>query len=938
MKWLNKLIGDPNEKELKRLQPIVDEINALEPEMMALEDHELRAKTDEFKARLEEGETLDDLLPEAFAVVREASRRWTGRRHFDVQLVGGIVLHQGKVAEMKTGEGKTLVASLPLYLNALAGRGAHLVTVNDYLAKRDPQYMGPGQIFTRLGLTVGVLQHESAFLVSQEKVSDVPNAEYLVPCHRRDAYRADVLYGTNHEFGFDYLRDNMARNLDDCVQRELFYAIVDEVDNILIDEARTPLIISGPAEENVGIYQAFARIVPTLRPEEDYEVDEKQKVVTLTDSGVEKVEHGLGIDNIYSAENYKLTRFLDAALKAHVIFQRDRDYVVKDGEVIIVDDFTGRLMHGRRWSDGLHQAVEAKERVKIQNESVTYATITLQNYFRLYEKLAGMTGTALTEAEEFDKIYKLEVVAIPTNRPMVREDAGDLVYRTEQGKFNAVVEDVIERHQKGQPVLVGTVSIEKSEYLAELLRRRGVKLEVLNAKQHEREAAIVAQAGRLGAVTIATNMAGRGTDIILGGRPDDRDPQEWQAEHDKVVELGGLHIVGTERHESRRIDNQLRGRAGRQGDPGSSRFYVSFEDDVMRRFAPEWLPGMMTKLGMDDETPIEHSWVTKAISTAQQKVEGYNFDIRKHVVEYDDVMNMHRKVIYEERQKILAGADVRANVQEMVEEELTTIINAHVEGRPQEEWDLASMVAQLSAIVPLPPELNEETLWEMTPEEMRERVLEHARAAYERKIAEFMPARGVAPFGDDPFAFVERQVLLQTIDVLWVEHLTAMEEMREGIGLQAYGQNDPLVMYKREGHDMFEQLKGNIRNLVARNIFHQNITIRQGPPPPQPSAAEAPALPATAPAADGNGALPDAEAVAPAAVPVAPPAAAAARPAPRLRENREAPVANGNGNGARNGAAGRPAPALVAAKTPGRNEPCYCGSGMKYKKCHGKQA
>ncbi len=928
MKWLNKLIGDPNEKELKRLQPIVDEINELEPEIMALEDDELRARTDEFRARLEEGETLDDLLPEAFAVVREASRRWTGRRHFDVQLVGGIVLHQGKVAEMKTGEGKTLVASLPLYLNALAGRGAHLVTVNDYLAKRGPQYMGPGQIFTRLGLVVGVLQHESAFLVAQEKVSDVPNAEYLVPCQRRDAYRADVLYGTNHEFGFDYLRDNMSRSLDDCVQRELAYAIVDEVDSILIDEARTPLIISGPAEENVGIYQAFARIVPTLRHEEDYEVDEKQKVVTLTDEGVEKVEHGLGIDNIYSAENYKLTRFLDAALKAQIIFQKDRDYVVKDGEIVIVDDFTGRLMYGRRWSDGLHQAVEAKERVKIQNESVTYATITLQNYFRLYEKLAGMTGTALTEAEEFDKIYKLEVVAIPTNQPMVREDAGDLVYRTEEGKFNAVVEDVIERHAAGQPVLVGTVSIEKSEYLAELLRRRGVKLEVLNAKQHEREAAIVAQAGRFRGVTIATNMAGRGTDIILGGEPEDRDPQEWQAEHEQVVGLGGLHIIGTERHESRRIDNQLRGRAGRQGDPGSSRFYVSFEDDVMRRFAPEWLPGMMTKLGMDDETPIEHSWVTKAISTAQQKVEGYNFDIRKHVVEYDDVMNMHRKVIYEERQKILEGGDMRANVQQMVEEELAAIVNAHVEGRPQDEWDLASLMAQLAAIVALPPELNETTLLEMTPEEMRERVLEHGRAAYEHKIAEFEPAKGVAPFGDEPFAFVERQVLLQTIDVLWVEHLTAMEEMREGIGLQAYGQNDPLVMYKREGHDMFEQLKGNIRNLVARNIFHQQITFRQGPPPP--AAGEPQALAA-------NGALPAPAEAAP--VPGAP-AAAAARPAPRLRENRDAPVANGaaNGNGSRNGAAGKPAPALVATKLPGRNDPCYCGSGMKYKKCHGKLA
>src|SRR5579883_1713301 len=846
MKLLNLLLGDPNEKEIKKLLPIVEEINAIEPEMVALSDEELRGKTDEFRARLDEGETLDDLLPEAFAVVREAARRWTGQRHFDVQLMGGIVLHRGQIAEMKTGEGKTLVATLPLYLNALTGRGVHLVTVNDYLAKRDPQYMGPGQIFTRLGLTVGVLQHESAFLVSPDKVSDVPNAEYLVECKRREAYEADVLYGTNHEFGFDYLRDNMARSLDDCVQRELYFAIVDEVDNILIDEARTPLIISGPAEENERIYREFARVVPLLR-EGDYEVDEKQRVVSLTDEGVERIERALGIDNIYSAENYKLTRFLDAALKAHIIYQRDRDYVVKDGEIVIVDDFTGRLMYGRRWSDGLHQAVEAKERVKIQNESVTYATITLQNYFRLYEKLAGMTGTALTEAEEFDKIYKLEVVAIPTNMPMVREDAGDLVYRTEEGKFNAVVQDVIERHTAGQPVLVGTVSIEKSEYLADLLRRRGVKLEVLNAKQHEREAAIVAQAGRLSGVTIATNMAGRGTDIILGGRPDDRDPQEWQAEHDKVVELGGLHIVGTERHESRRIDNQLRGRAGRQGDPGSSRFYVSFEDDVMRRFAPEWLPGMMTKLGMDDETPIEHKWVTKAIETAQSKVEGYNFDIRKNLVEYDDVMNKHRDVIYQERRKILEGADIRANVIAMVEEELVSVVDAHVEGRPRDEWDLDSLFAQLNAILPLPADLTHDDILALTPEEIRGRLLEYAREQYEAHIKLFEPLKGQGPFGDDPFGFVERQVMLQTIDILWVEHLTAMEEMRPGIGLQAYGQNDPLVMYKREAHDMFEQLKGNIRNLVARNIFHQ-APVR---PPQAPPAATA--LPAAAPT-DGNGA------------------------------------------------------------------------------------
>ena len=923
MKFLSKLIGDPNEKEIKHLLPIVEEVNALEPETQALSDEELRAKTDEFKQRLADGETLDDLLPEAFAVVREASQRYTGRRHFDVQIMGGIILHRGQIAEMKTGEGKTLVATLPLYLNALTGRGVQLVTVNDYLAKRDPQYMGPGTIFTRLGLSVGVLQHEAAFLVSHDKVSDQPNAEYLVPCSRNDAYLADVLYGTNHEFGFDCLRDNMSRGLGDCVQRELYYAIVDEVDNILIDEARTPLIISGPAEENVQIYQAFARVVPTLSPNTDYEVDEKQRVVTLTDEGVERIQRGLGIGNIYSAENFKLTRFLDAALKAHIIYQRDRDYVVKDGEVIIVDDFTGRLMHGRRWSDGLHQAVEAKERVKIQNESVTYATITLQNYFRLYEKLAGMTGTAMTEAEEFHKIYKLEVVSVPTNQPMVRVDTGDLVYRTEEAKFAAVASEVMERSQRGQPVLVGTVSIEKSEYLAELLRRRGVKLEVLNAKQHEREASIVAQAGRLGGVTIATNMAGRGTDIILGGKPDERDDEEWKNEHNKVVEQGGLHIIGTERHESRRIDNQLRGRAGRQGDPGSSRFYVSFEDDVMRRFAPDWLPGMMTKLGMEDETPIEHSWVSKAIHTAQSKVEGYNFDIRKHVVEYDDVMNMHRDVIYRERRKILEGADVRENVRTMSEEEVGAVVSAHVDDRPADEWDLESLMAQINAIMELPPGLDQATLIEMTPADIKEQLTDHARQLYDAKIAQFERVRGIDPFGDDPFGFVERQVLLQTIDALWIEHLTAMEEMREGIGLQAYGQNDPLVMYKREAHDMFEQLKGNIRNLVARNIYHQQLQVNQIPRqqaavPALPESPEEFAEPLAAGVAGGRATAP-----------------AAPRPL-RLRENRDAPTANGEAAALpnRNGRQGSP----TAVKAPGRNDPCYCGSGRKFKKCHGALA
>src|SRR3990170_2513823 len=580
LKWVTGILGDSNEKEVRRLAPIVGQINALEPEMQALSDAQLRAKTDEFRQRLAGGEPLDDLLPEAFAAVREASCRTTGLRHFDVQLIGGAALHEGKIAEMKTGEGKTLVATLALYLNALEGRGAHLVTVNDYLAKRDAQWMGP--IYDVLGLSVGVLQHDSSFLYSAENVSDQLNMEHLAPCTRREAYYADITYGTNHEFGFDYLRDNMAVDLSRCVQRERRYAIVDEVDNILIDEARTPLIISGPAQESTQTYVTFARVVPRLQPELDYTIDEKARSASLTEGGIAKVEKWLGVENIFSPENYRLTRYLEAALKAHAIYRRDRDYVVKDSEVIIVDEFTGRMMPGRRWSDGLHQAVEAKEGVRVRQESLTYATITLQNYFRLYDKLAGMTGTALTEAEEFYKIYKLDVVVIPTHLPMVRDDYTDLVYRSERAKFDAVVEEIEEMFEQRRPVLVGTVSIEKSEYLSELLRQKGIAHEVLNAKHHEREAAIIAQAGRLAAVTIATNMAGRGTDIILGGKTEGRDPEEWQREHEEVVSFGGLHIIGTERHEARRIDNQLRGRSGRQGDPGSSRFFVSLEDDVMR--------------------------------------------------------------------------------------------------------------------------------------------------------------------------------------------------------------------------------------------------------------------------------------------------------------------------------------------------------------------
>ncbi len=934
MSFFTKLFGDPNEKEVKKLRPAVDRINALEPEYERLTDEELQDKTAAFKARLadlepeEQPDVLEEILPEAFAMVREAAKRTIGQRHYDVQLMGGIVLHQGKISEMKTGEGKTLVATLPTFLNALTGRGVHLVTVNDYLARRDAQWMG--RIYAKLGLTTGVLQHDSAYLVSPQAVSQVAGMEHMSgPVPRRQVYEADIVYGTNHEFGFDYLRDNMATGQEYTVQRALYYAIVDEVDNILIDEARTPLIISGPAEENAQIYQIFAAIVPQLRPEEDYTVELKTRSVQLNEEGIEKVETALrrvgvlkGDASIYSPEHYRLTRFMEAALKANVIYLRDRDYVVRDGEVVIVDDFTGRLMFGRRWSDGLHQAVEAKERVKIQNESITYATITLQNYFRLYEKLAGMTGTAVTEAEEFHKIYKLDVVSIPTHRPMVREDEADLVYRSEKGKYDAVIEEVVERHGRGQPVLVGTVSIEKSEYLAEVLKRRGVPHQVLNAKQHEREAHIVAEAGKRGAVTIATNMAGRGTDILLGGSVDARlrelcrlagiDPEtgdpdrleelrakakaEWQEEHEQVLEAGGLHIIGTERHESRRIDNQLRGRAGRQGDSGSSRFYVSFEDDLMKRFAPEWLPGMMTKLGMDDETPIEHSWVSKAIQTAQVKVEGHNFDIRKHVVEYDDVMNLHRDKIYNDRHKVLSGADLKSNILDMVDADIDGLVDTFCADRAAELWDVEALWNEVNAIVPLTdPGLSAEALRNLGRDELRERLKQYAHDEYDRREQEM----GIDPHASQPrMRILERLLMLKTIDDLWVQHLTEMESMREGIGLQAYAQIDPLVAYKREAFDMFDQLQRNIRNTISHTIY--NVQLREAPPPPPPMIADPSKLRTNVDESDGS------------------------------------PAAEGTATGSSGGKGARPA-ARSAAGMPkaGRNDPCPCGSGKKYKKCHG---
>ncbi|MQC19335.1 MAG: preprotein translocase subunit SecA, partial [Chloroflexi bacterium] len=792
---LRKVLGDPNERALKPLREIAERVEARQEELRGRSDEELAGATAALRARLAAGETVDDVLDEALAVAREAVARSTGERAYPVQIVGAAALHRGAIAEMKTGEGKTLVATLALYANALAGKGAHLVTVNDYLARRDAQWYGPA--LARLGLSVAVLQHDSAFLYVEEPASERAGWEHVTPITRREAYHADITYGTNNEFGFDYLRDNMATSRALQVQRGRHFAIVDEADSVLVDEARTPLIISGPAEEDVSIYQRFSRLVPQLAAETHFTVDARTRSVSLTEEGVELVERALGIDNLYALENFHLTRYMEAALRAEVIYQRDVDYVVKDGQVIIVDAFTGRLMEGRRWSDGLHQAVEAKESVPVQQESVTYATITLQNYFRMYETLSGMTGTAVTEAEEFSEIYKLEVLVIPTHRPLARQDQGDLVFRRETGKYQAVVEDIVEKHEAGRPVLVGTVAIESSELLSEMLRRRGIDHEVLNAKQHEREANIVERAGQAGVVTIATNMAGRGTDIKLGPG---------------VREAGGLHVLGTERHESRRIDNQLRGRSGRQGDPGSSRFFVSFEDELMRRFAPDWLPGMMAKLGMDDDVPLESRMVSKAIESAQTRVETYNFEIRKNVVEYDDVMNTHRDVIYRERDKVLDEEGMRETVLDMVADEIDELGQSYLHATPP---DRETFRRALDALVPLGEDLPPDVLAAADPTAIVEQAVEVGERRYEQLEA---------TVGEETQRITERLVLLRTIDTLWVQHLTGMDEMRQGIGLRAYGQVDPKVAYKREAHEMWEQLLTTIRSTVARQALHARLT------------------------------------------------------------------------------------------------------------------
>ncbi|MDA1279016.1 MAG: preprotein translocase subunit SecA [Chloroflexi bacterium] len=841
-KLINKLVGDSNEKAIKELQPYVDAINELEPEFRQLADDSLKGLTEDLRSRYRDGESLDDLLPEAFAAVREASRRTLGLRHFDVQLIGGIVLHQGKIAEMRTGEGKTLVATLPAYLNAITGDGAHVITVNDYLAKRDAGWMGAVHHF--LGLTVGCLQNDSSWIfnphapISSKAVSESDlddesgdNAPPVrLPEHnfeaatKQEAYACDITYGTNNEFGFDYLRDNMVETADRRVQRGRNYVIVDEVDNILIDEARTPLIISGPAREQSQEYRRFAVLAKRLTPDVHFEIEEKRKTIVLTEEGIAAVERELKVENLYGPENDVLSHFTENAIRAEYIYARDREYVVQNEEVIIVDEFTGRLMTGRRFSDGLHQALEAKEGVRVQRESNTYATITLQNYFRMYKKLSGMTGTAATEAEELNKIYKLEVVEIPTNKPSQRIDRGDYIYMTESAKWNAIAERISELHDDGRPVLVGTTSIDKSELLGDLLKKRNIPHNLLNAKQHEREAHIVAEAGKPGAVTVATNMAGRGTDIILGGNPDLISASEggWQVDHDDIITKGGLFVLGTERHESRRIDNQLRGRCGRQGDPGETQFFLSTQDDIVRRFGGDRIRGAMSLFRWEEDVPIENRMVSKSVETAQTKVEGQNFEVRKYLVDYDDVVNIQRDVIYKLRDKVIDGEDLRPTISEYVEIELRGIVSNHIVGG-SENYDVEGLYRDLMTIFPTTEGFPAaDDIYEMRPEEVEDAVIELVDRIYDKRTEEF---------GEDLLHRLERTIMLRTIDENWVEHLTAMDNMRQGIGLEAAGQRDPLVAYKRQAFQMFESLDGTIKSAVARTIFR--VAMTQQPAPSQ---------------------------------------------------------------------------------------------------------
>ncbi|MDD2753486.1 MAG: preprotein translocase subunit SecA [Candidatus Portnoybacteria bacterium] len=892
MSFLTNFFGNAGGGSIAKYETIVEQINKLEPEFGRFSVEELKNKTQELRERLQKGQTLDEILPEAFALTREAAKRALGQRHFDAQLIGGMVLHEGKIAEMKTGEGKTLTATLAIYLNALEGKGAHVVTVNDYLSKRDANWMGA--VFNLLGLSVGCLQHERSYIyepVVLDKNEITVEMANLKEVRRPEAYAADITYGTNNEFGFDYLRDNMVAELKDMSQRKHNFAIVDEVDSILIDEARTPLIISAPDEDSGKLYETFSKIAPRLVENVDYNLDEKMRAATLTEEGIDKVEKILGMGNIYTEGGIKYAHHLEQALRAQALFKRDKDYVVKDGEIIIVDEFTGRLMQGRRYSEGLHQALEAKEGVPVQKESRTLATITFQNYFRLYKKLSGMTGTALTSAEEFSKVYKLDVVIVPTNQPMVRVDMPDSIYRTEHGKFVAVAREIKNRHDAGQPVLVGTVSIEKNELLSQFLKKEGIPHELLNAKNHEREAQIIAKAGRKGGVTVATNMAGRGVDIILGGRPDENPPQpslkggsgdagspplggvrptgleegdlnNWQKEHDEVVALGGLHIIGTERHEARRIDDQLRGRSGRQGDAGSSQFFVSLEDDLMRIFAPDKIKRLMEVMQIPEDQPIENKMISRAIENAQAKIEGFNFDTRKHVLEYDDVMNKQRETIYRKRLEVLESDSLRDEVLGIIDKEITKIIDFHAPGDYREDWNLAEIQEGVKAIFNLPSDAEQKMAEIKNKEELEKYLSDSARQAYETKEKEVSEAS---------MREIEKMFYLRTIDMFWMEHLDEMEHLRHSVKLRAYGQKDPLVEYKNEGMRLFQRLLGAIQSSFVGSIYKVGIMSEQA------------------------------------------------------AERREV----------KNIISGQ----VVAEKKDGevgRNDPCPCGSGKKYKKCCGK--
>ncbi len=943
-----RVFGDPNERDLRHYQEVVEDINALEPEMKALSDEQLRAKTDEFKRRLEDGEDLDDLLAEAFAVVREASMRTTGLRHFDVQLIGGMVLHEGKIAEMKTGEGKTLVASLPLYLNGLQGKGAHLVTPNDYLSKFGLQSMGP--IYHLLGLTSAVIQNAAAdpsrgsFIFDPSFISDDERYQYLRPVSRKEAYEADITYGTNNEFGFDYLRDNMVRSLDEMVQRGHWYGIVDEVDNILIDEARTPLIISGTSDKPSDLYGAFARLVRDLKPSSQDSIDEKEpdgdyvedpktRTVYLTEAGVEKIEKGLRRngqlqgENLYSPENSEMIPYLDNSLRAKVIYLRDKDYMVERGQVIIVDEFTGRPMYGRRFSEGLHQAIEAKEGVQVQRENLTLATITFQNYFRMYEKLAGMTGTAMTEADEFLEIYKLDVVAIPTHLECIRDDQEDLVYMTEHAKWKSIVDEIKARTEAKQPVLVGTVAIETSERLSKMLEKVGVQHTVLNAKQHDREAIVIAQAGRPGSVTIATNMAGRGVDILLGGNPEglareklrkkgveitEATPDEWKAAQDEaraecardreiVLQAGGLFVLGTERHEARRIDNQLRGRSGRQGDPGESQFYLSLEDELMRRFGGDRVKGLMKTLRMPEDEPIRHNLITKSIQQAQIRVEGYNFDIRKQVLKYDDVVNKQREVIYKQRHQILTEGTLREQIERMTAEEIHALVQQYLP-EDREAWQLEELYRAALKQYPVPEHIRPDKWRGMEADDIALELTKGAIEVYDAREARF---------GAELMRIIEREVMLRAVDQLWVRHLTDLDILREGIGLVAIGQRDPLVEYKREAFLMWEDLQAQIQEMVAQTIYRVELAqpqqLQQNTP--QGHRVPQPQIPSLMP---GVRNIRAAQAALSNYVPAA------------TMDGRPQAVQE---------TAAEPSRADVWSRT-GRNDPCPCGSGKKYKNCH----